>query len=39
MSIHLVTIAGVEQITNLTDERCWILQFLAAPGQKYDLLT
>lgn len=39
MSIHLVTIAGVQQILNLTDERQWILQFLGAPCQKYYLLT
>jgi transposase len=39
MSIHLVTIASVKQIANLTDERCWILQFLGAPCRKYYLLT
>lgn len=39
MSIHLVTIAGIKQIANLTDERYWILQFLGAPCQKYYLLT
>ncbi|WP_414588366.1 IS1634 family transposase [Scytonema sp. PCC 10023] len=39
MSIHLVTIANVKQIANLTDERCWILQFLGAPCRKYYLLT
>lgn len=39
MSIHLVTIAGVKQIANLTDERRWILQFLGAPSRKYYLLT
>jgi transposase len=39
MSIHLVTLAGVKQIVNLTDERRWILQFLGAPCQKYYLLT
>lgn len=39
MSIHLLTLAGVKQITNLTDERRWILQFLGAPCQKYYLLT
>lgn len=39
MSIHLVTIANVKQIANLTDERRWILQFLGAPCQKYYLLT
>lgn len=39
MSIHLLTIAGVKQIANLTDERRWILQFFGAPCQKYYLLT
>jgi transposase len=39
MSIHLVTIAKVKQIANLTDERRWILQFLGAPCRKYYLLT
>lgn len=39
MSIHLVTVAGVKHIANLTDERCWILQFLGAPCQKYYLLN
>lgn len=39
MSIHLVTIAGIKQISNLTDERRWILQFLGAPCRKYYLLT
>lgn len=24
MSIHLVTVAGVKHIANLTDERCWV---------------
>ena len=39
MSIHIVTVAGVKHIANLTDERCWILQFLGAPCQKYYLLN
>lgn len=39
MLIHLVTIANVKQIANLTDERRWILQFLGAPCRKYYLLT
>lgn len=38
MSIHLVSVAGRQQIINLTDERRWILQFLGAPCQKYYLL-
>ncbi|WP_193200996.1 IS1634 family transposase [Nostoc sp. MG11] len=39
MSIHLVTIAGLKHIANLTDERLWILQFLGAPCRKYYLLN
>jgi transposase len=39
MSIHLLTLADVKQIANLTDERRWILQFLGAPCRKYYLLT
>ncbi len=38
MSIHLVTIAQIKQITNLTQERQWILQFFGAPCRKYYLL-
>lgn len=38
-SIHLVTVAGSKQITNLTDERLWILRFLGTPCQKYYLLS
>ncbi len=47
MSIHLLTmpsampsglIAGLKQISNLSEERCWILQFFGAPCRKYYLL-
>ena len=38
MSIHLVTIAQIKQIANLTEERRWILQFFGAPCRKYYLL-
>ncbi len=38
MSIHLVTIAQIKQIANLTEEPCWILQFFGAPCRKYYLL-
>lgn len=38
MSIHLVTIAAVQQIANLTDERRWILQFFSSACQRYYLL-
>ena len=37
-SIHLLVINGVKQITNLTEERQWILQFLGIECQKYYLL-
>ncbi|AUB34226.1 Transposase (plasmid) [Nostoc flagelliforme CCNUN1] len=39
MSIHLVTIAQIKQIANLTHERQWILQFFGAPCRKYYLLS
>lgn len=38
MSIHLLTITGLKQISNLSEERCWILQFFGAPCRKYYLL-
>lgn len=38
MSIHLVTVAQIKQITNLTAERRWILSFFGAPCRKYYLL-
>lgn len=36
-SIHLLIIDGRKQITNLTQERQWILQFLGTDCQKYYL--
>ncbi|MEG4274951.1 MULTISPECIES: IS1634 family transposase [unclassified Microcoleus] len=39
MSIHLLTVNGVKQITNLTQERLWIIQFFGAPCRKYYLLS
>ena len=39
MSIHLLTVNGIKQITNLTQERLWILQFFGAPCRKYYLLS
>jgi len=36
MSIHLVTVAQIKQIANLTKERLWILQ---VPCRKYYLLS
>lgn len=38
MSIHLVSVAQIKQITNLTSERLWILNFFGAPCRKYYLL-
>ena len=35
MSIHLLTFASLKQISNLSEERCWILQFFGAPCGKY----
>ena len=37
-SIHLLIINGVKEITNLTEERRWILKFLGSSCQKYYLL-
>ena len=39
MSVHLITVAGVQQISNLTSERCHILQFLGSACRKYYLLN
>lgn len=39
MSIHLLSVNGVKQITNLTSERLWILQFFGCPCRKYYLLS
>ena len=38
MSIDLLTIASLKQISNLSEERCSILQFFGAPCRKYYLL-
>ena len=38
MSIHLLTFASLKQISNLSEERCWILQFFGAVCRKYYLL-
>ncbi|BAY29020.1 hypothetical protein NIES2107_08610 [Nostoc carneum NIES-2107] len=37
MSVHLLTIASLKQISNLTEERCCILKFFGAPCRKYYL--
>ena len=39
MSVHLMTIGDLKQITNLTSERCHILQFLGSSCRKYYLLN
>ncbi len=39
MSVHLITIAGMIQISNLTSERCHILQFLGSSCRQYYLLN
>jgi transposase len=39
MSIHLVSFAGVKQISNLTSERGYILQFFSSFCRKYYLLS
>ena len=39
MSVHLLTIGGIKQISNLTSERCHILQFLGSSCRKYYLLN
>ena len=38
MSVHLITLAGVKQISNLTSERSHILQFLSFYCRQYYLL-
>ena len=38
MSIHLLTIASLTQMSKLSEERCWIIQFFGAPCRKYYLL-
>ncbi|CDN13313.1 MAG: hypothetical protein HRU34_09250 [Richelia sp.] len=39
MSIHLLTLASLKQISNLSEQRCWILLFFDAPCRKYYLLS
>ena len=39
MSVHLLTIGGIKQISNLTSERCHILQFLGSSCRQYYLLN
>ncbi|CDN09820.1 hypothetical protein RintRC_1331 [Richelia intracellularis] len=38
MSIHLLTFASLKEISNLSEQRCWILLFFGAPCHKYYLL-
>ena len=38
MSIHLLTLASLKQISNLSEQGCWIIQFFGAPCRKYYLL-
>ncbi|CDN13479.1 hypothetical protein RintRC_4416 [Richelia intracellularis] len=38
MSIHLLTLASLKQISNLSEQRCSILQFFGAVCRKYYLL-
>lgn len=37
-SVHLVRVSGVNLISDLTEERKWILHFLGSACQKYYLL-
>ena len=37
-SIHLLIVNGVKQISNLTDERLWILKFFPAACCRYYLI-
>ena len=37
--IHLVVLNGIEQITNLTDERCRIIRLLGPPACRYYLIS
>jgi len=36
--IHLVMLSGIEQVTNLTDERCLIIRLLGPPACRYYLI-
>ena len=38
MSIHLLTFRSFKQISNLSEQWCWILQFFGAVCRKYYLL-
>ncbi|CDN15168.1 hypothetical protein RintRC_7057 [Richelia intracellularis] len=38
ISIHLLTFASLKHISNLSEQRCWILQCFGAPCRKYYLL-
>ena len=38
MSVHLITFAGIKQISNLTSERSHILQFFSSHCRQYYLL-
>ena len=38
ISIHLLTFASLKQISNLSEQRCWILLFFGAVCGKYYLL-
>lgn len=38
MAVHYVVLDGVEQIVNLTDFRCRLLQFFGSPSRRYYLL-
>lgn len=37
-AVHLLIINGIKQISNLTDERMWILRFFPAACRRYYLL-
>ncbi|CDN14666.1 hypothetical protein RintRC_2414 [Richelia intracellularis] len=39
MSIDLLTFACLKQISNLSEQGCWILQFFGAACGKYYLLS
>jgi transposase len=39
MSVHLITFAGIKQITNLTSERNHLLKFLSSSCRQYYLLS
>ncbi len=39
MSVHLISFGGVKQISNLTSERSYILQFFSPSCRQYYLLS